>query len=352
MKALTVTTLSFLAELKMVGDEPPSECRLFAMGSNQTSKGVFLFTQKSVQACDEAYKKLGRDLPFDYGHAMNLPAWATQDPAQAGKAAGWFKLEMRGDGPWAADIRWTPAAAKMLRDREYRFFSPTVSHTEDGEVMEIRNCALTNEPATYNQKPLMLASDPLNPAVLPEKNPMKNLIAVSLAMAVDVPDEAVILRVQKLASTERDLLSELDVKSVDEAFGKLKGLKAVALNAAALETQLAEVKTKQLTADIATVIAAAERDGKVVPAQVSQLTAMGTASLDGLKAFLAVAPRVVPVSKTEPAPGAGGDISGLSSEDLAIAKMMKVDPKKIAEQRAAGVTTITSTVKKPGNATA
>lgn len=338
MKTLTTTLLSMVVELKMVGDEPPTEVRLFGMGANQTSKGVFLFTDKSKQACRESFEKLGRELPFDYGHAMNLPTWAMQNPAEAGKAAGWFRLDIRDDGPWATDIKWTPAATKMLRDREYRFFSPTVSHTEDGEVMEIRNCALTNEPATYNQKPLMLSADPNKPPAAPENSNMKTIIAAALAMSVDSPETDLLNRVTSLNAFERDLLAELGVKTPAEALGKVKGLAAVAANASKLETQLAEVRAKQLSADIAGVISAAEREGKVVPAQVAQLTAMGQTSLEQLKAFLAVAPRVVPAAKTEPAPGATGDLTGLSAEDLSVARQLKVDPKKIAEARAAGVT--------------
>lgn len=333
---LKTSTLSHVVELAMDGDKPPTEFRLFAMGSNHTSKGTYLFTAKSKQSCQAEYEKRGRaDMPVDYNHAMNLPAFMMADPAQAGAAAGWFQLAMRTDGCWAENVRWTPRAMKMLADREYRFFSPTFEHATDGEVMNIVNCALTNMPATYGQQPLMAASQ--HPHHTPENPAMKNLITAALSMAADSVDETVTSRVMQLATFEGQVFAALGVAKPGEALGKVQGLMEVAKRATVLEAELSDLKGKTTATTVAALVAAAEVDGKAVPAQREFLTSMGMKDEGQLRAFLATAPRVVPVEKKEPAATVTPDGNTLSTEELAVAKLMGTDLKKLAELKAAGV---------------
>src|SRR5690606_21758833 len=82
------------------------------------------------------------------------------DPAQAGKAAGWFELEVRNGELWAVNVRWTPPAAEALRRKEWRFMSPAFSTDDEGRITSLLNVALTNLPATRRLEPLMAASIP------------------------------------------------------------------------------------------------------------------------------------------------------------------------------------------------
>jgi phage I-like protein len=52
------------------------------------------------------------------------------------------------------DIEWTRKATERLKDREYRYFSPTFYH-DKGRITEYVNTALTNLPATKDQEPLV-----------------------------------------------------------------------------------------------------------------------------------------------------------------------------------------------------
>lgn len=137
------------------GDEPPTEFRVFTAGKVETSKGSFLFDEKAAKSVLVHYADQGNELMVDYDHAsLDLAI----DPAQAGKAAGWFNLEVREGALWAVNVRWTEPASAALKRREWRYMSPAFSTDEDGRILELINVALTNIPATKKLQPLMAAS--------------------------------------------------------------------------------------------------------------------------------------------------------------------------------------------------
>lgn len=138
-------------------DEPPKEFRLFRFGKNKTTKGTFLFDEKSAKLVMAEHAAHGIELMVDYAHA-SLAGGDARDPAKAGKAAGWFALEVRADGLWAVNVRWTASASAALVAKEWRYMSPAFDLDSDGRVVELINVALTNLPATDNLKPLMAAS--------------------------------------------------------------------------------------------------------------------------------------------------------------------------------------------------
>lgn len=135
---------------------PPTELRLFAKGVTETTKGPFIFDAQAEKDVMARYSELGKDkLPFDYNHGM-LSFIISPD---SGKAAAWFIPEVRNGELWATSIEWTKAAYEALSNKEYRFFSPAFySHYESKRLTELINVALTNTPATKNQKPIV-ASD-------------------------------------------------------------------------------------------------------------------------------------------------------------------------------------------------
>ncbi|TDL83899.1 phage protease [Meridianimarinicoccus aquatilis] len=85
----------------------------------------------------------GRELPIDYEHEMDLPR---VKEAASVPAAGWIKeLQARSDGIWGR-VEWTPRAARMIADREYRFLSPVLWSRPDGTVMRIGGAGLVHRP--------------------------------------------------------------------------------------------------------------------------------------------------------------------------------------------------------------
>jgi phage I-like protein len=144
-KRLELHTLT----LELTDDKPPTEIRLFAFGKNKTLKGEFILDDAGAKDIMDFYEEHGIELSFDYEHA------ALSDPPGEAPAAGWYKLEKREDGLWATGIKWTKKATEYLENREYRFFSPAFVTDAGKRITRIINAALTNIPATINQKPLM-----------------------------------------------------------------------------------------------------------------------------------------------------------------------------------------------------
>lgn len=152
------TTKSRAIALSIVvsGDEPPSEFRIFTAGKVETTKGTFLFDDAAAASVIAEYEAHGAELMVDYDHASL--AGISLDPAQSGKAAGWFGLEVRAGELWAVNVRWTEHAAGALRAKEWRYMSPAFSTDQEGRVTSLLNVALTNLPATRQLDPLMAAS--------------------------------------------------------------------------------------------------------------------------------------------------------------------------------------------------
>jgi phage I-like protein len=116
------------------------------------------------------------ELPVDYDHLSMQPA----RPGD-GIAAGWFKqLEIREDGNelWG-EIEWTPEGAERIRNKEYRFVSPSFvkDHVhKDGKKIgtTLLAAAITNHPFLEGMQALTLY----------------NFSALGdLALQIDVPDE-------------------------------------------------------------------------------------------------------------------------------------------------------------------
>jgi hypothetical protein len=145
-----------MLSIVLQGDEPPNEFRIFRAGQNDTSKGTFLFDEVAAKLVMADYATQGNELMIDYDHASL--AGLSIDPAQSGKAAGWFGLEVRAGDLWAVNVRWTPPAAEALRRKEWRYMSPAFCTDEELRVTSVMNVALTNIPATRNLEPLMAAS--------------------------------------------------------------------------------------------------------------------------------------------------------------------------------------------------
>ncbi|UZX16551.1 phage protease [Thermus sp. PS18] len=141
--------------LELPVGEPPREFRIWPYGEIETTKGTFLFTREDAERVYQRWLDYGNRLSIDYEHQTFHPV--TNGPVPA---AGWFSLEVREDGLWAVEVEWTSRAAELLRNREYRYFSPTFHVDEEGRIVELINLALTNLPATKRMEPLVAKAVP------------------------------------------------------------------------------------------------------------------------------------------------------------------------------------------------
>jgi phage I-like protein len=316
----------FSVELSVSG-EPPTEFRMFAAGENRThdGRGVFLFDDLSAAACMKHCAERGLDYVVDYGHASL--EFLTVDPAEAGKAAGWFKPAIRDGALWASDVQWTPKAAEKLRAREYRYFSPAADYevTPDGaqRITKLINCAITNNPALAGIPPLMASAV----AEVPKENRMKTLLS-ALSLAETATEAEALAALTKVKDGLSALLSLTGTKTDAEALGVISGWKTGSEKVAALSAEVEGLKTAALSSERDTLIAQGKTDGKLPPAL--ELWAKSQ-SIESLKAFLSAAPKIGATTVTEPvSPTAGSPDAALAQA----AALLSLDPKKVAELKA------------------
>lgn len=166
-------TLSEIVTIELA--TPPTEVRLIKFGRTETLKGDYFLDAESAIKVMQRYQSRGLYLCFDYGHGVV----SGQNEEQT-KAAGWFDLQLRDDGIYAVDIKWTPKAAQMIANREYLYISPAIVLDEDKKVIRIINCALTNLPATDGLEPLTQLEEIL--AIETEENVNSNTLGEKLTM--------------------------------------------------------------------------------------------------------------------------------------------------------------------------
>lgn len=118
--------------------------QLLTLGTVKTrdGRGPYTVTQPD-EIIAASFRSVPDKLPVDYDHAIDV-AVPKGLPAPA---AGWVsQLEARPDGIWG-QVEWTPNAVRQITEKEYRFLSPVIQHTSDGnKVISIIRVALTNNP--------------------------------------------------------------------------------------------------------------------------------------------------------------------------------------------------------------
>lgn len=139
-----------------LGDEPPTEFRIFRRGENASDQGVFLFDDLAAESVMQAWKRWGVDLAIDLNHQMlDADSGSREDAADA---RGWFGLEVRNGELWAVNVKWTEDGARRVRDKLQRYISPAFQHDESNRVTEVLNVAIVAMPATFGPQQLIAAS--------------------------------------------------------------------------------------------------------------------------------------------------------------------------------------------------
>lgn len=132
----------------------PSEFLLLKFGETDTTQGPYRLDLASAKEIVTTAQTRKLKFNFDYNHA-SLDPKNTED----GIAAGWFDIELKEDGIWAKNIRWTPKAAQYLSTREFAYYSPAIKLNKNGYAIRLINVALTNLPATSDINSLVALSE-------------------------------------------------------------------------------------------------------------------------------------------------------------------------------------------------
>lgn len=305
------------------GENPPSEFRIFAAGSFETTKGVFVFDDKAAASVMSAAADWGNEFPVDYDHAML--GFLMVDPAESAKAAGWFTPALRDGELWATNVSWTPRGAQKLQDREFRYISPAFNRSEDGHVTELVNVALTNLPATKHQNPLVAHRGEESK----EPTMWKTLLAL-LSVAENATEDQAVAAVKTMLGRESELLSALDADTHDKALATVAGLKAKAEAADKAVAELAKIQAEQVTAKRTALLDEAAKDGRLTPAKRAELLAAEgplawSRDVTALETCLSLLPKPAPEPREPKAPAS----ASLTSEEEEVAKQMGISPEAL-----------------------
>lgn len=327
----------------------PTEFRILRAGANKTEKGEFLFDAEAAEAVMAAYlaKGLGK-VQIDYEHQSMVAPPGGGDAAKP--AAGWFKPEVRAGELWATEVAWTARALAMLAPAagapEYRFFSPVLRFDEDTRrIRSLKNLALTNDPAMDELHPLVAATARKEDAMTCES-------CTALTTRLTASEEECKALKAKLSGFEvkdkdkdaamtslsgvRDKMVALTGQATEAgALGTIEAWKKDAAEVAQLRTDRAKEVETTLTAEMKTVLDAAETAGKLPPAMraLEEKGALafggGKVSKEGVEYLTAkwgAAPKIV---NDKPATEKPTQTAVLTAEDVRIAKLFGNDIKDV-----------------------
>lgn len=327
-------TIALAIELS-VENGPPKEFCLFKAGTNRTLKGDFVYSERSREACAEFASGRGAvQSVIDYEHA-SISAKNAPDPAEAGKAAGWFTVEARPEGVFAVNVTWTKRAQAALSAREFRYFSPVAFFdAKTREITAIVNAALTNNPATLDQEPLVASAGAS--ACTPKEPAMKSLLAL-LSLPLDASEQQAIAALERLKKeaidTSTAMLAITGKATLAEAVGTMSAWKEAAMKVEALTAKLAEFEVSSKAKDIDTVVQGAIDAKKFTPAQKAFLRKIGERDLAELRAFVEASP-VMAVGVPRGEPRSEPTESSLSAAEKEVAALLNIDLKSFASAKA------------------
>lgn len=165
----------------------------------------------------------------------------SHDTGKSSEAFGWIsELQKRADGVWGR-VEWTDLGETAIKNRRYRFISPTWNRLQKIEgdrlrPLHIRDAGLTNQPNLRGMVPLSNRAGETTPDGQHQQTKtqlsMKN-IAAKLGLSADASEESIVAELVKLqnraadaeknlgtVTTERDTLknrvTELDAEQIEQ----------------------------------------------------------------------------------------------------------------------------------------
>jgi phage I-like protein len=280
------TTYALTACLNDLNGNVPSEIQLTPSGTFKAKDGRphgldgwQVNAQNSKNVTSLANNQTDKFV-IDYEH-QTLYAKQNGQPAPA---AGWFgSVEYReGLGLFATNVEWTGKAALAIQNKEYRYISPVISYdNKTGNVQKIHMAALVNNPALDG---------------------MKDLTALA-EQHFSTPQEPIMDKDKEIAELKAQI-SDLK-KQLDESKSKAAcaDTQTVDLSqympitqAKALQDELTALATQVKDKEVAEIIEAALKDGRLLATQKDWANELGKSNLSSLKTFVSQAQPVAALS--------------------------------------------------------
>lgn len=268
-------------------------------------------------------------MPIDFDHAIDGKG------SGDGRAAGWITgLTRKGDRIMAS-VEWTKLGAEALRDKTYRFISPTFYfETRGGEVSHIARAALTNNPALGELKQLAsYQEEETMPKWLKE-------MASALGLADDA-DEATIAAAAGVAIGQVEHVGGIVTAAgltgpLDEAKATAITVKVTAASEtsgaaepdpskfvpmamfASMQTQLNELTNSVANSTASQAVTAAMKSGKLTPAMGDWANGYAASDPAGFDAWLVNQPVIASAQGLIPALQPAAEAGALSAVEKAV----------------------------------
>ncbi len=347
------------------GDRPgdrtaPDRIKLFDPGINRAHDGR-VFGLDDLAAVVRASMRRGTDLVIDYEHGSEMKA----AKGEMAPAAGWIKnLTAEVDGLYA-EVEWTDRARAMIEAGEYRYISPSIKPDKivGGvvHVQRILRAGLTNTPAldlpalanAYHTTPedeeepmdetlktalcsllgldaektddqaLLAAADRLKGAALLSANDLKEI-----GEALDTDDAvtgAVILASLKKGDEGSDTPDPKnpDLKNPDPAkYVEVGVMKSVQDALGSVKQELASLQADRGKDAAEAKVAAAIKDGKLVPGQKQWALSLASSDPDSFDRYIKGAPTILDGGRTVTLASTGGEGETLTARQKAICSQL------------------------------
>lgn len=186
----------------------PEKFLLLKYGKNTYTKnaqeGEFDFSQEDADTLIREFTRRGKDLVIDFEHQSI--------GGEKAPAAGWIKGLEKNDLGLAAIVKyWTKEAEQLLLNGQYRYFSPVLYFSDDGEhILSLHSVALTNHPALHNIPPLAANDLTVKNHRETEKN-LKETQSASAGSKLPVQEQALLQKENSLT-----LLKDLEEKEKEK----------------------------------------------------------------------------------------------------------------------------------------
>lgn len=247
----------------------------------------------------------GVKLPVDVEHSTELKG----PRGEFAPAHGWIEeMRITSTGAIEARVEWNEHALYMLRNRDYRYYSPAFHYTADGVVTRLSSVGLTNKPN-------------LNFPALNQENtmPLPAQIVTVLGLAETASADDAVTAITQLKNNEQVALNR--AASPDLTKFVPTETYQLALNRA--ETAENTLKA-QAEKDAETLVDAAIEAGKIAPANRDMYLAT-CRSEDGHQQFVSfVKTAPVLVNNDKPTGGKDGKSTTLTETELAMCRSMGI----------------------------
>ena len=339
----------------------PARVKLADAGENHMFRGP-AYRLEDPAAVAAASLRDTTDLVIDYEHGSDFRA----PKGETAPAAGWIKkLSAEPDGLYA-EVEWTDRARAMIEAGEYRYISPTfMADKKTGVIKQLLRAGLTNNPAF--DLPALASAHHITPE--DEERTMDETLKAALCSLLGLDpsstdDQTLVTAAAKLKGAA--LLSADDLKQIGDAldtedtitgavilaslqagnkpknpdpknpdqkhpdtarpdparYVEVGVMKSVQDELGSVKKELASLQADKGRDAAETKVAAAIRDGKLVPGQKDWALSLASSDAESFDAYIKGAPTILDGGRTVTLAKSGDGGEALTAQQKAICSQL------------------------------